>query len=111
MATPERGPLAGGALARLEARAAQRRPSPRTDGRQALPADRVQGKGELDVGARIFARGTQLRGYRTHQVASFAARSAFAQKREKDSTPPARAVLPARAAAHWPRVPAADAPP
>src|SRR5215510_12148190 len=111
MATPERGPLAGGALARLEARAAQRRPSPRTDGRQALSVDRVQGQGRLDVRARIFARGAQLRGYRTHQVASFAVRSTFAQKREKDSTPPARAALPPRPAAHWSRVPAADAPP
>src|SRR5262249_34387681 len=79
MATSERGPLAGRALARLETRAAQRRPSPRTDGRQALSIGRVQGEGRLDVGARIFARGAQLRGYGTHQVASFAARSTFAQ--------------------------------
>src|SRR5262249_57124613 len=70
MATPERGPLAGGALARPEARAAQRRPPPRTDRRQALSVDRVQGEGRLDAGARIFARGAQLRGYRTRQVAA-----------------------------------------
>src|SRR5262249_34573184 len=82
MATPERGPLAGGALARFEARAAQRRPSPRTDGRQALSVDRVQGQGRLDVGARIFARGAQLRGYRTHQVVSFAVRPRSRRARE-----------------------------
>src|SRR5215813_8240899 len=87
MATPERGPLAGGALARPEARAAQRRPPPRTDRRQALSVDRVQGEGRLDAGARIFARGAQLRGYRTRQVAaiSFAARSTLCAERKKRS--------------------------
>src|SRR5262249_56395074 len=73
MATPERGPLAVGALARPEARAAQGRPPPRTDRRQALSVDRVQGEGRLDAGARIFARGARLRGYRTRQVASASA--------------------------------------
>src|SRR5262249_17907558 len=73
MATPQRGPLAGGALARPAARAAQGRPPPRTDRRQALSVDRVQGEGRLDAGARIFARGAQLRGYRTRQVTSASA--------------------------------------
>src|SRR5215472_3377172 len=69
MATPERGSLAGGTFARLEARAAQKRPSPRTDRRQALSVRRVQGEGRLDAGAWIFARGAHLRGYGAHQVA------------------------------------------
>src|SRR5262245_19453580 len=111
MATPERGPLAGGTLARPEARAAQRRPPPRTDRRQALSVDGVQGEGRLDVGARIFARGAHVRRYRTRQVALdiVSARFTSRAERTKDSTPLARAVLPARPAARWPRVPVADA--
>src|SRR5262249_7896563 len=103
MAKAERGSLAGGTLARLEARAAQRRASPRTDRRQALPVRRVQGEGGLDAGARVFARGTQLRGDRAHQVTPLVPRCA-----QKASIPLARPALPATPAAHWARAPAVD---